>query len=259
METVLGPVRAVIIDDERSEEDNLQLLLGKMCPNVTVVSFARTIDHAIKEIAIHRPELIFLNVQICSSEISTLLDECEAIDFKIIVVSANDQFAFQAFQLGAVDYLLKPIDLSRLVKAVYNAAQMISLQRFQTSLNELMLCLRDQDRETHKIAIATGKGYEILAINEVMYCRADGSYTHISIKDRPKLIVSKNLKYYERLFEGYQFLRAHQSCLINLRFIQAIERAEGGAVRMEDGSTMPISKNKRLELEAIIKEKNRLF
>ena len=98
----------------------------------------------------------------------------------------------------------------------------------------------------------------MLNVSDIMYCLADGSYTHIHVRGQAKQTASKNLKHYERLLNDYGFIRSHPSSLINPKYIRSIERLNGGNVIMDDSEILPISKTKRLELEEMIRNNHRL-
>ncbi|MEM9261314.1 MAG: LytTR family DNA-binding domain-containing protein, partial [Bacteroidota bacterium] len=155
--------------------------------------------------------------------------------------------------------LLKPIEIPHLIKAVNNATARISDKSLHLSIENMMMHVQNFNRGQHKVALATGKGYEMVYISEIMYCLADGSYTHFHFKSGEELVVSKNLKYYENLLDGYGFIRCHNTTLVNLRYVKTIERSSGGAIVMEDNRSLPVSKLKRQELEARIKDHRRLI
>ncbi|MEO0471498.1 MAG: LytTR family DNA-binding domain-containing protein, partial [Bacteroidota bacterium] len=206
-----------------------------------------------------KPDLVFLDIQIGSQTIFELLHKLDSLNFEIIFVSAYEHFALKAFQFMASDYLLKPIDIPKLQAAVEKASTNVNNRSIHTHLQQMMLNLQSIHQEQHKIALATLDGYELVYVRSIIYCLADGSYTHVHFNDGSKLTVSRNLKHYERMLSEYGFMRVHQSALINLRLIRKVVRASGGSLVMEDGHHVPISKSKRMELEEAIKANRRLI
>lgn len=252
-------IASIIVDDEASSRENISMLLKDFCPLVEVVGMVGDLPSAILEIRDKKPQLVFLDIRIGSETIFSMLSNLETINFEIIFITAYEHYALKAFEFMAVDYLMKPVDIPSFVKAVNNAIERISKKSIHVSMKEMMLHVENFNRTQHKMALATGKGYEMVYIKEIMYCIADGSYTHFHFMDERVLVVSKNLKYYENLLEEYDFIRSHNTSLVNLHFVKSIERVNGGSIIMEDGKNLPISKAKRQELDAQIKNKRRLI
>ncbi|MEM1357695.1 MAG: LytTR family DNA-binding domain-containing protein [Bacteroidota bacterium] len=252
-------IKSLVVDDEANSRENISILLGQFCPNVEVAGVAANIVEAEKLIFQQRPDLVFLDIQLGSETVFSLLTKLGKVDFEIIFITAHDHYALKAFEFMAVDYLLKPIEIPHLIKAVNNATSRIGNKSLHLSMEQMMMHVQNFNRGQHKVALATGKGYEMVYISEIMYCLADGSYTHFHFKSGEELVVSKNLKYYENLLDGYGFIRCHNTALVNLRYVKTIERSSGGAIVMEDNRSLPVSKLKRQELEARIKDQRRLI
>ncbi|WP_020571652.1 LytR/AlgR family response regulator transcription factor [Neolewinella persica] len=252
-------IKSIIVDDEANGRENINILLKEFCPEVEIIGVASNLREAENLIKGKRPELVFLDIQLGAETAFTLLNRLNTIDFEIIFVTAHDHFALRAFEFMAVDYLLKPIEIDKLRNAVTHAVSRIGQKSLHLSMEEMMMHVQNFNRGQHKIALATQNGYEMVYIKDIMYCTADGSYTHFHFVSGDVLIVSKNLKYYENLLKGYSFIRGHNTALVNLRFIKRIDRTGGGSIVMEDDKALPVAKAKRLELESRIKENRRLF
>lgn len=252
-------IKTLLVDDEIKGRENLSMLLAEFCPKVEVVASASNLRDAAGLIALHDPDLLFLDIQIGSKTIFELLESMDRLRAEIIFVTAHEHFALRAFQFMALDYLLKPIEIPALVKAVERTQKNIGSRSLHLYLKQLMLNLKTMNQDQHKIALATTDGYHLVPVNGLLYCLADGSYTVIYFADGTQLTVSRHLKYYERMLEEYGFRRIHQSALINLRFISKLARTEGGYVEMGDGKRLPINKVSRQELEAAIKTNRRLI
>jgi two-component system LytT family response regulator len=252
-------IKSIIVDDEANGRENINILLEEFCPEIEIVGIASNLREAENLIKGKRPQLVFLDIQLGAETAFTLLSRLDSINFEIIFVTAHDHFALRAFEFMAVDYLLKPIEIDKLRTAVTNAVSRIGEKSLHLSMEEMMLHVQNFNRGEHKIALATQQGYEMVYIKDIMYCIADGSYTHFHFKTGEELVVSKNLKYYENLLKDYSFIRGHNTALVNLRFIKRIDRTGGGSIVMEDNKALPVAKAKRLELESRIKENRRLF
>lgn len=251
-------INSVIVDDEVNIRENINILLQESCPSINIVGEAGTIDEAEELILDVKPQLVFLDIQMGSETVFTLLRRLPVVDFEIIFVTAFDTYALKAFEYMAAGYLLKPIERPKLISVVQQAVAKIGNHAFTVSLDQMMMQVENFNRSKHKIALSTAKGYELVYINDIMYCESDGSYTHFHFREGPELVVSKNLKYYENMLVEYGFIRSHNTVLVNLRFIKTIERSSGGGIIMEDGKTLAVSKTRRQELEQRIKERRRL-
>ncbi len=251
-------IKAVIVDDEANGRENLSFLLNEFFPMIKVVGMAESVDEAEKLILNELPQLVFLDISLGNENVFTLLEKLPKLEHEIIFVTAHEGHMRKAFDFMALGYLVKPIDTTAFIKKVNQAVSRIGTMGHNVSLEQMMMQVENFNRSKHKIALSTAKGYELVYINDIMYCEADGSYTHFHFKEGPELVVSKNLKYYENLMVDYGFIRSHNTVLVNLRYIKTIERSSGGGIIMEDGKTLAVSKTRRQELEQRIKEQRRL-
>lgn len=255
----LESITSIVVDDEANNRENIQMLLREFCPMVTIVGEAENLEEARKAIDEEQPQLVFLDIQVGNETVFSLLSQLEEIDFAIIFVTAHEKHALRAFEFMAVDYLMKPIQIPALVKAVNNAILRIKPNKAVTPMDDILKQLEIFNRTRHKVALATSRGAEMVYIKDIMYCQADGSYTRFTFLTGPPLVVSRNLKYYENILSEYDFVRCHNTTLVNLQYVKVLERAGGGAIIMEDGTELPISKTKRMELDARIKLNRRLI
>lgn len=252
-------IRSVIIDDEANARENLHLLINEFCEEIIICGEANSIHAGLTLIHEEKPQLLFLDIQLGSQTVFKLLEQLNQSDFQIIFVTAHDHFALKAIEFSAIDYLLKPVEIPKLLKAVDKVKKRLQSSILDQRIENLFQNLNSNTNRDHKIALTTSEGYEMIYVSDIMYCIADGSYTHFHFKDKNSLIVSKNLKHYQGLLEEYSFSRCHNSCLVNLSYIKTIGKSQGGFIKMEDGKILPISKNARIKLETRIKASNRLI
>ena len=250
---------ALIVDDEPRGRENLKLLLRDFCPQVNILGAVADLEQAKDHYYRLKPDVLFLDIQIGTRTVFELLRELPGIVSEIIFVTAYDEYALKAFKFMALDYLLKPIDIARLIQAVERAAGRVGSRSTGSRYEQLMLNLRTANRGQHKVAFATSEGYELVSVNDILFCKADGSYTHVHFTNGETLLVSRNLKYYEGLLAGYNFYRSHLSYLINLSHVRRVDRTQGGSIVMVNMRELPITKDKRKELEVLIKRKGRLI
>jgi len=241
-------IKSVIVDDESKSRDNLKLLLSEYCPAVEVVGEADSVSKAMELIATFEPDLLFLDIEmgeLSGFDLLKLLNGKQS--FEIIFVTAFDQYGIQAVKACALDYLLKPINILELNSAVDKAIQQIGPKRENERLKELVANI-DRKEDEQKIAVPLADKIEFIAISKIIRLEADGNYTHFYLEGQKHYLVCKTLKDYQDLLAVHQFIRCHQSHLINFHKIASYVKTDGGYIAMEDGSQVPISRQKREEV-----------
>ncbi len=241
-------LKAILIDDELKSRDNLRQLLFKYCPNVEVVAQAGSVIEALNLIRELSPDLLFLDIEMgefSGFDLLKLLNGQQ--NFEVIFVTAFDKYGIQAVKACAIDYLLKPINILELSNAVEKAVMQINPKKENERLKELVANI-DRGDDEQRIAIPLSDKIEFLAINKIIRFEAEGNYTHIYLDNKKQYLVCKTLKEYQELLENHNFIRTHQSHLINFRKISAYVKTDGGYIAMEDGSQAPISRQKKDEV-----------
>lgn len=243
----MNKVKALIVDDELNARENLRFLLEAFCKEVEVVSEATNVDEAIIEINKHQPNLVFLDIEMPKRNGFQLLDEFPIIDFQIIFITAYDKYAIQAFEVAAIDYLLKPIEINRLKQAVTKATKIIGVA-FNSDRLEL---LKTNKKQIKRIAIPYKNDYAIINVNDILCIEADRMYSIIHSADNKKFIVAKKLSYYEELFstEG-DFIRVHRSWMANANKIEIYSKKEKN-ITINTNITIPVSKSYKESFEAL--------
>ena len=240
-------LKSIIVDDEPKSRNNLHDLLLEYCPQVEIVGEAASATEALKLIKQQAPDLIFLDIEMPGGSGFDLLKSLSSQNFEVIFVTAFDKYGIQAVKFCAIDYLLKPIDIFELSKAVEKAQTQIVRKKENLRLVELVANL-DRPEDEKRIALPLADKIEFIAINQVIRLEADGNYTRIFVEGKKEYLVCKTLKEYQEILERHNFLRTHQSHLINCRKIAAYIKTDGGYISMSDGSSVPISRQKRDEV-----------
>lgn len=241
-------MNTIIVDDEVNSRNTLALLLEQYCPNVALVGTAENMQEARQLLSQENIDLAFLDVQIGTRTIFELLTQLPKIDFEVIFVSAYENYAVKAVKFTAIDYLLKPVEVPLLQDAVQRAIENVQKKNTRQQLDALLMNMQQRNNNKHYVALATSDAYELVQVEDILYCAAEGSYTRFFLKKEEELFVSRNLKYYERLLDEYRFFRTHSSCLINLNHLKRIIRTDGGLVEMKNGKKLPLSRNKKDDL-----------
>ena len=235
---------AIIVDDELNARLALRGIIEENFPEIEIVAENIDVPDAVKSIHSFQPELVFLDIAMpgySGLELLKFFDE-NSIDFKIIFVTAYTEYAINAFELSAVDYILKPVRIDALQRA-------LSKVNDSKSLESLKVLQSNLDIPQHKkIALNTGDGITFIELQDILYLKADGSYTHFFISNKNKITVSKKIAEFERLEQVSNFMRIHRSHIINLERIQKILKQDGGTVIMDNGDELSISADRKTTL-----------
>ena len=243
-------LRTIIIDDEKHMLQSLEKLLNKHCLNVRVVDKADGVASGLKSIRKHHPDLVLLDIKMADGTGFDLLKRAEPIDFKVIFITAYDQYAVEAFRFSALDYLLKPVIPANLVDAVQKAEEQKIID-LEIQLNNLKNNLGSSEHSKKKIILKTLENIHIVPVEDIIYCEAEGNYTTFFLQDSDNITVSKTLREYEEMLKHSGFFRVHKSFLVNLSRITRLEKSEGGYVVMTNGKKIPVGSSRREQLLGI--------
>lgn len=235
-------MKAIIIDDEISNLENLRTLLQKHCPQVTIMATAQNVGDAVDAIEKYLPHLIFLDIQMGEQTGFDVLKRLPIRNFEVIFVTAYDQYGIQAVKFAALDYLLKPIDIEELIIAVNKAEHKLARQMQTSQLDFLLKQLKKPETSVSKIALQMQNEIRYVPLSEIMRCEADNTYTHFFLLSGEKILVSKSLKEYADLLRPNGFLRTHQSHLVNPKYVKSWLKEDGGVLLLISGEKIPISK-----------------
>jgi two-component system LytT family response regulator len=239
-------MRAIIVDDEINNIDNLHLLLSRHCPLVQIVATAARADDAEQLINLHQPDLLFLDIQMPGKSGFDLLRSLPEPSFEVIFITGFDKYGIQAVRFSAIDYLLKPIVVADLVAAVERAAKQSALKRKNQQLENLMaLIQKGNNKKAHKIALPSAKEIRFVNPSEVICCEAKNNYTIFYLEGGEKLVISKPIFEYEELLSGYGFIRCHNSYLVNKEAVKSLLKEDGGILLLVDNLRIPVSRQKR--------------
>lgn len=240
-------LKVILVDDELNARENLRYLLGDFCKQVSIVGEASNIDDAVKVIHKQQPDLVFLDIEMPQKNGFQLFNEIEDFDFQVIFITAYDQYAIKAFRVAAVDYLLKPVDVSLLQKAVAKA----ECQLQQNISDERIQVLKENKKKFKKIAIPYKNDYAIIDINDIICIQADRMYAVIYTKNNKQYIASKKLNYYESLFKDDNFfIRVHRSWVVNTNHIYIYSKRDR-QLKLINGEVIPVSKGYKTSFEEL--------
>lgn len=247
----MQPLKAILIDDELSSLQNLQQKLREFCPDVEVIATTQKPEEAILLIRQHRPDVIFLDIEMPRMNGFRMLDELGEFDFDIIFTTAYNHYAVDAIRISAFDYLMKPIAIKDLQHAVERLAKHRQLNT-KDKLDVLKQSLGSSRSQEEKIAIPTTDGLEFIPIHTILHIESSSNYSKLYLQNGKSLLVTKLLKDFEDMLLPYRFYRIHNSHLINLQYIEKYIKGEGGQVRLTNGTLLDVSRRKKEEFLKLI-------
>lgn len=250
-------IKAILIDDEKLSRNTLRILLNRHCPEVEIIAECENADTARQQADLLKPDLIFLDIAMPGKNGIEFLQELSEINFEIIFVTAHDKYVLQAIRFAAVDYLSKPIEEEQLLTAVTNAAKRIQLKSINRNIEIFLSNMQQKTlQQEMQLCIPGIKGFQVVQINDIIYCEAENTYTSIHLKDNKKILASRPLIDYETILQDTTFVRIHKSWLINMKHIKEYQKGEGGFVIMSNGKELEVSRRKK---EAFIRTMKETF
>ncbi len=240
-------IKAIIIDDEDRARNGLRQLLALSCPEVQVVADCADVPSAVITINQHRPDVVFLDIEMPKYSGLELFSFFREVDFGVIFVTAYSEFAIRAFELNAIDYLLKPVDGEKLKNAV---------TKLERRNSERFIALQEgyARQEFHRIALPVSDGLLFVEVAHIMLLEADGAYTHVWLADGSKLLVSKRLLFFEQvLADRESFLRVHRTYVVNFNHVSRYSKAESLLV-MDNQMSIPVPKERKAQIEEALRK-----
>lgn len=242
----MNKIKAILVDDEPRGLSSLQKLLQFNCPVVEVIETCGNATDAKEKIELLKPQLVFLDIAMPEKNAFDLLSELSGIDFEIIFVTAHDNYMVQAFHFTAVDYLLKPVDDELLVEAVNRAQKRIEEKTGGHQLETFLHNMRQKGvYQKMKLCIPSLKGFQVINVEEIIYCEASSNYTNFHFTNRPVICASKPIHEYEELLADCNFVRIHKSFVVNLEHVKEYLRGEGGSVILSNNHEVEVSRRKK--------------
>lgn len=240
---------AIIVEDEETSRQILKNYLQKYCPNVQVLGEAANIDEALVLIRNNDLDLVFLDVEMPYGNAFDLLEKVGDVNFETIFVTAYDHYAIDALNAHASYYLMKPISIDELIKAV---DYVTDIKTKENALQDEILIPKTQSING-KITIPQQSGFEVLNTADILYCKADDNYTEIYLNTNKRKIVSKTLKYFEEALTDSSFARVHKSYLVNVNEVVKYQKGKGGSVILSSGKEIMVSASRKSELLSYFK------
>jgi len=238
---------AILVEDEEASRITLRNYLQKYCPTIELLGEATNINEGFDLIRKHKPQIVFLDVEMPYGNAFDLLEKFDSLDFEIIFVTAFSKYALEALNLSASHYLLKPVNIDQLVEAVDKVSQQIKLKsNFKTS-NILLENLAIENKQLKKMVLPMLDGFEVVILKNIVRCDANDNLTDLYLSDGTRRTVCRTLKFYENVLSDYDFVRVHKSHIININYVKEYKKGKGGEVILTTGDVVRVSPTRKSE------------
>jgi len=237
-------LKAIIIEDEKTAQKLLQRILNDYCPKVNFTGQASHLSEAVNLIETSKPDVIFMDIDLADCNAFEILESISFSDYQIIFTTAYQEYAHKAFRYEAIDYILKPYA----PKDVISAIDRIKTKDYDKSILNRLTSVVPNNKSSSKICISTSKGIMVIQQADIINVEADGSYSRVFTREDSMIMCSKGLKDIEARLSSREFIRIHQSHLVNINHIREYIKENGGLVTMSDGKSLPVSRRKRADL-----------
>ncbi len=241
-------MKAYIVDDNPNDRQVLKQLLANYHDHIAIAGEAESVNEAYNYLTLNTPDVVFLDIQLQDGLGFDLLIKITNINFKVIFTTSHDEYAIRAIKFSALDYLLKPLDqnqfesaIARLLKECDDTVYFRKIEALLGNINEF-----------NKIALPSANSIRFIPIENIIRCEADCNYTWFFLKSGEKILVSRSLKEYDELLEPLHFFRVHQSHLINLKYVAAFNKSDGGVVVMDDHAEIMVARRRKDQLLALL-------
>jgi len=243
-----APFRVIIVEDQTLLRQNLEYLLAQQ-PGFTLIGSCGTVYEAVIMIQTTKPDLLLLDIGLPDGTGFDILEHMPPARPKVIFLTAHSEHAIRAMRYGAIDYLLKPLDLDEFSDALQRVthAQPLLEEQITIALQSFRI-----NKQEDSIAFRSHVSVQIVRVKDICYLQADNGCTTVFLNGGNKVVTTKRLKDYEELLPGASFLRIHHSYLINASYIARFHLKEG-LLHLKDGTEIPVSVRKKEILDHYFK------
>ncbi len=232
-------MKTLIVEDKENIRKGLLRLLELIDANINVVGECATVKEAVVVANACKPDLIFLDINLIDGTGFDFLEQTENLNFRVIFITAYEEYALQALKIGAVDYLLKPVDIEELKTAINRVMELPT----QVQKQQLKTAKQAYNNDDETIILSLLDSFQIIDLKELLYCESDKGYTTFYLNNGKKYLASKSLKEFEEQLTKNSFTRPHQSFLVNLKYIDKYDKS--GTIYLKNGKKIPVSSRKK--------------
>lgn len=244
-------INVIIIDDEESYASSLEILLKKNFPKINVIGSSYSVKDGVNLLSLTKPDLVFLDINMPDGSGFDLLERIKEKSFEVIFTTSFSEFAFRAFEVAALHYLMKPMTLEKLTEAMERYEKMQGKDDFDEKLRILKESLLEKPQ---KILLPLSDGQTVFNISDIVRCEAEGSYSRVFFNNNTKELICKPLQNLDRLLNELDFVRIHNSHLVNLRYVKKYVPGKSATVQLSDKTELPISQSQKPDFSLRLKK-----
>jgi two-component system LytT family response regulator len=243
-------INALIVDDELSAIESLKWELSNFCSKVKIIDTFTNPTEAISAINYLKPNVVFLDIEMPELDGFQLLKKLSYRNFDLIITTAYNQYAIQAFKENAIDYLLKPVDPDELVKAMDKIKKNKTDNQFGGNIEKIFekIISEKTGNKSKRVPLALSDRVVMVDKNDIMYCKSEGNYTHVIMKNGKDYLLSKSIKSVVELIPQAEFIRVHKSFIVNTNYITEYLRGDGGEIILTNKDNIPVSRTHKAKL-----------
>lgn len=230
-------IKAIIIEDESYIRKGLMALLDSIEQEIMVLGECGTVKEAVTVVKACKPDLVFLDINLPDGNAFDFIEQTSELRYKIVFITAYNEYALKALKAGAVDYILKPVDVEELKIAVDKVIAQGS------SIEPQTIAGLTEQLTSDRLVLSLEEGYQVVHLKELMYCQSDKGYTTFYLTGNRSIMASKTIKHFEAKLPPTNFTRTHQSCIVNLDYVDRYDK--GGYVVLKGGTEIPVSFRKK--------------
>jgi two-component system LytT family response regulator len=247
-------ITAIIVDDEMHNRNVLKILLSKHCPNIKIIEESDSADAAYRKINELKPQLVFLDIKMPEKSGFDLLKMFTEIRFEVIFVSAFNEYAVNAFEFNVLDYILKPIDYFKLIKAVTKASQKIATNTGSGGILHFIKTLDEKNDLINKFSLHHNGKVVLVNVSEISFIEAKKDFCRVNLFDNTHYTSSKDLKMFENVLQqAGNFIRINKSVIINTDFLKSYTKGEVCIIELKTLQAFEVSRRKKSEIIGKIK------
>jgi len=240
-------MKIIIVDDELAVRNSISNILTGKYPDIEILATAGSVSEGFETIQKHHPDLLFLDVEMPDGTGFDLLNKLDKVSFKVIFITAHQEYALGAIKVSALDFVLKPFGEDDICTAVDKARNILNTEEEQLKIKTLQENLENR-KVLKRIVLHTSENLHIVEIKDIVRAEADSNYTRFILSDSKKIMVSRTIKEFDSLLSGSGMLRVHQSHLVNITWVDRFVKRDGGYLLLKDKAKIPVSQNLRKQV-----------
>ena len=246
-------MRAIIVEDEDNSRELLRSAIENFTDGIEVVGEANDVESGVNTINRLKPDVLFLDIELPDGKGFDIIDKIKSGPYKVIFVTAYDDYAIKAIRYAAIDYLVKPLDLDDLEAAV----ERLKTRPALTSQNIDFLSQQIENKTNdNKIMVPSHNGYQMIDFDSIVSIEADSNYVFFILDDGKKYLAAHSLSYYEDLLPDEQFFRIHKSHIVNFNKVKSVESGRTGKALLKNGAHLDIAARRKAAFMAYMKKYN---